>query len=154
MHQLLCVLLDPSFQLAQIRLALGAPNSSPLVASNPHDSPWIYKPQLLEGSLPATPPRYQYPASANMPCEADLPSSLPPRTQQIGHRLTKSLDMQFWANIYSMEITSNECLSKVQSLLSCPSKIAAARSFQGDEAQTFIDFLDRVSKWHARCFDD
>ena len=89
-----------------------------------------------------------------MPCQADISGTLPPRAQQIGHQLTESLDVQFWANIYSTEITSNECLSKVQALLSCPSKIAVARSFQGDEARTFIDFLDRVSKWRARYFDN
>jgi hypothetical protein len=67
------------------------------------------------------------------------------------HRLIQSLDMQFWASIYSTEITSNECLSKVRSLLSCRSKITVIRGFQGNEAQTFIDFLDQVSKLCALC---
>ena len=63
--------------------------------------------------------------------------------------------MQFWANIYSTDITSSECLSEVLSLLNCPSRIAVARSLQGSEAQTFIDFLDRVStKLHASCLGD
>lgn len=43
-----------------------------------------------------------------------------------------------------MEVTSNECLSEVCSLLSCPLKITAARNLQGNDAQVFIDFLDRV----------
>lgn len=62
------------------------------------------------------------------------------------HPITQSLDTQFWANIYSNKITSDECLSEVRSLLSCPSKIVVVRNFLGDEAQTFIDFLDQVSK--------
>lgn len=45
-----------------------------------------------------------------------------------------------------MDVTSNECLSEVRSLLSCPVKITVARSFRGNEAQTFIDFLDQVSR--------
>ena len=57
-------------------------------------------------------------------------------------------DVQFWANIYSVKITSDECLTKVQSLLTRRSNMNVARSFQGNEAQTFIDFLDRVSKPH------
>ena len=60
-----------------------------------------------------------------------------------------SLDMQFWTDIFSMEITSNECLTKVRSLLSCPFKISVARSFRENEAKTFIDFLDRVSEWRV-----
>jgi len=62
------------------------------------------------------------------------------------HRLIESVDTQFWTSIYSAEITSSERLLAVRSLLSCPSKIAVARSFKGNEAQTFIDFLDRVSE--------
>ena len=49
-----------------------------------------------------------------------------------------------------MEITSSECLSEVQFLLNCPSKITFARSFCGNEAQTFIDFLDRVRVQRAK----
>ena len=55
-------------------------------------------------------------------------------------------DTQFWSSIYSLEIASNECLKEVRSLLNCPTKITVARSFRGHEAQTIIDFLDRVSK--------
>jgi len=72
----------------------------------------------------------------------------------IDPRLVESLDVQFSTNIYSMEVTSNECLSEIRSLLSCPSKITVARSFQGNEAQTFIDFLDRVSKPCVPCLDN
>ena len=60
--------------------------------------------------------------------------------------LTKSLDTQFWTNIYLLEIPSSECLSTVRSLLTCPAKITAARGFQGNEAQKLIEFLDRVSQ--------
>lgn len=60
-------------------------------------------------------------------------------------------DTQFWANIYSLEIPSNECLSTIRSLLSCPTNINVAMSFQGDEAQKLIDFLDQASK-HCSTF--
>ena len=92
--------------------------------------------------------------TANMPCEPGLSGAIPLlRPQWTGHWFTGSLDVQFWTDIFSMEITSNECLTKVRSLLNCPSKIAIARSFRRNEAQTFIDFLDRVSKWRAPCLD-
>ena len=50
------------------------------------------------------------------------------------------------AEICSMEATSTECLWEVRSLLTCPPKVAAARSLEGNEAQEFVDFLDRVSE--------
>ena len=59
--------------------------------------------------------------------------------------LIESSDIQFSTNIYSTEVAPNECLSEVRSLLSCPSKIDAVRNLQGNDAQTFVDFLDRVS---------
>ena len=68
-----------------------------------------------------------------------------PRLRQIEHCLIESLDKQFWVNIYSIEVTSNECLAKIRTLLGCRSNMNVARSFQGNEAQTFIDFLDQVS---------
>ena len=55
-------------------------------------------------------------------------------------------DMQLWANIRPSEIPPNQCLSAIRSLLNCPTNITVARSFQGDEAQRLINFLDRVSK--------
>ena len=66
----------------------------------------------------------------------------------------ESLDIQFWTSIFSSEITSDECLSKVRSLLSCLSKITVARSFKGNEAQAFVDFLDRVSNLCASRLGD
>jgi hypothetical protein len=63
------------------------------------------------------------------------------------------LDMQFWANIYSSESSSDDCLPTIRSLLSCPTNITVARSFQGDEAQRLIDFLDRVSEPRSPCFN-
>ena len=54
--------------------------------------------------------------------------------------------MRLWPKIYSMGITSNECLTEVRSLLSCPSGMNLVRNFRGNEAQTFVDFLDQVSK--------
>ncbi|KAF9777894.1 kinase-like domain-containing protein [Thelephora terrestris] len=54
-------------------------------------------------------------------------------------------DARFWDNLCTSETSSNElCLSRARSLLSCPTKITVARSFQGKEAQRLIDFLDRV----------
>ena len=44
-----------------------------------------------------------------------------------------------------MEIPSNECLSKIQSLVSCPTKITVVRSFRGNQARAIINLLDRVS---------
>ena len=61
------------------------------------------------------------------------------------HPLIESLDTHSLIDICSMEITSDECLSEVHSLLSCQSKITAAKNLQGNEAHIFIDFLDRVS---------
>ena len=69
----------------------------------------------------------------------------------MNHRFTESSDIKFSANIYPMEITSNECISQIESLLSCPSKITLARSIQGTEAQTFIDFLDQVGRSYILC---
>ena len=82
-----------------------------------------------------------------MSCGTGLPGTPPPFCQQwTDSRLTDSSDKQFWTNIYSAEVNLSECLTNVQSLLSCPSKIAVAQSFQGNDAQIFIDFLDQVSK--------
>ncbi|KAF9787044.1 kinase-like domain-containing protein [Thelephora terrestris] len=57
--------------------------------------------------------------------------------------LIKPSDIHSSANIYSMEVTSNGCLSGVRSFLSSPSRINTSRNLQGDEARTFIDFLDQ-----------
>ena len=61
------------------------------------------------------------------------------------------LDIQFFTTLYSMKIPSSECLSAVQALLDCQSKIDFARNSQGKETQSFIDFLNQVSySSHAR----
>ena len=60
--------------------------------------------------------------------------------------LIESLATQFWLDLYTSEIPSKKCLLRVQSLLSCPTKVIVARNFQGNEAQRLVDFLDRVSK--------
>jgi len=80
-----------------------------------------------------------------MPSQADPPSTLSLRPQWLDCRLTESLDTQFWLSICAMEVTSSECLTEVRSLLSCRSNIDVARSLRGNEAQMFVDFLDRVS---------
>lgn len=51
----------------------------------------------------------------------------------------------FWTNIHASDIGSSEHLSEVQSLLNSPSTVALARSYQGREAQSFIDYLHQVS---------
>jgi hypothetical protein len=107
-------------------------------------------------ALPTTPLRQPWSGVVDMPREEVPPGTLPIlHPHWLDNPLIEVLDMQFWANIYSTEITSNECLSEVLSLLSCPSRIAVARSLRENEAQTFIDFLDRVStKLHAPCLGD
>ena len=84
-----------------------------------------------------------------MSCELG-PSSL--SSQRMDHPLTKSLEDCLSSDVYALEVASDECVSRVQSLLSCPSKISAARNFQGSQAETFVEFLDRVSKPYAPCF--
>ncbi|KAF9780033.1 kinase-like domain-containing protein [Thelephora terrestris] len=61
-------------------------------------------------------------------------------------------------NIRWMDATSDECLSELRSLLRCQTKITAARNLQGNEALTFVDFLDQVlarssldDKFQQRC---
>ena len=49
-----------------------------------------------------------------------------------------------------MEITSDECLTEFQSLLSCRSNVNAIRAFRGSKAQEFVDFLDQVNELHAQ----
>jgi hypothetical protein len=44
-----------------------------------------------------------------------------------------------------MDTTSTEGLSNVSTLVHSPSKIAVARSFRGDKAQSLINLIDRVS---------
>ena len=90
-----------------------------------------------------------------MVCEAGPSGTLPPLLpHQTDHQPIQPPDVQFWANLFSMETASNECLSKVRSLLGCPSGIAVARGFRGNEAQTFVDFLDRVSGLCGLCLDN
>lgn len=54
-------------------------------------------------------------------------------------------DPLFWDTIFVADITSAEGLSNFSTLIHSPSKITAARSLQGDQAQVFIDLIDRVS---------
>jgi hypothetical protein len=59
--------------------------------------------------------------------------------------LTQTLDALFWDAIFSMDITSTEGLSKISTLIHSPSKITAARSLRGDDAQRVIDLTDQAS---------
>ena len=92
-------------------------------------------------------PPLQFPSHAtDMPCETGHSNTLPLlHPQLVNNQWADLFDIRFWANIYSMSIDSSQCLSEVQSLLSCSSGIALVRSFRGNEAQMFVDFLDQVS---------
>lgn len=92
----------------------------------------------------------QYSSATNMPGETGR--SPPCHGLDISSLIHRSLlDIEFFTKLYLTEVASSECLSAVQSLLSCPSKVAFARSFQENEAQIFIDFLHQVS--HSSCFN-
>ena len=66
----------------------------------------------------------------------------------------ESLDAQSWSDLCTLEIISDECLPKLLAFLSCPSKIAVARSFQGSEAKALVGFLDQVSVLYASFLSD
>ena len=46
--------------------------------------------------------------------------------------------MQFWFDFFSAEIPSSECLWKVRSLLTCPTKIIVARSLLSETVVTSV----------------
>ena len=96
--------------------------------------------------FPCSPLTQQRPRVTKMSHETG--SSLPYPTDD---KPTESLDVQSWSELCALEITPNKCLSKLRLLLSCPSKVAAARSLQGSDAKTLINFLDRVSGLRASC---
>ena len=54
-------------------------------------------------------------------------------------------DALFWDTIFSIDITPAEGLSNIAILVHSPSKITIARSLRGDQAQTLVDLIDRVS---------
>ena len=87
-----------------------------------------------------------------MPCESGFspPSSATDRPSAY----SRLPDTQLCSDLYALEVTSNECLSEVRSLLSCPSKVSAVRSLQGSQAETFVEFLDRVCELCRSCFRD
>lgn len=62
-----------------------------------------------------------------------------------GQTLNQISDALFWDAIFSTDITSVEGLSNITTLLQSPSKIHVARNLLGDQAQSFIDLIDRVS---------
>ena len=84
------------------------------------------------------------PLVANTPTEMGPSGASPLCPSWVDQWLIGSLGVQIRAGICSTEITSDERISEVRSLLSCPFKIATARSLQGVEAQTLVDFLDKV----------
>ena len=123
---------------------------SPLPTPPSNNRSWASSLRPL-GRLLTTSPRRWGPYTANVSWGASPSSTLPlPCSQLMGRQLIGPLDIQYSANIYSTEITSNECISEVQSLLSSPLRIALARSIQGNNAQTLIDSLDRVHSYYVR----
>ena len=54
-------------------------------------------------------------------------------------------DPLFWDTIFSMDITSAEVLSSIATIVYSPTKVDMARELQGEEAQSFVDLIDRVS---------
>ena len=119
--------------------------ASPLPTPPSNDSSWAYSLRPL-GRLPVTSLRRWETYAANVSWGAGPSSTFPlPCSQLMGRQLIEPLDIQHSANNYSIEVTSNECISEVQSLLSSPLKIALARIIQGNNAQTLIDSLDCVS---------
>ena len=79
----------------------------------------------------------------------------PSLSYRINHwPIQEPLGVESWSDLHALEITSTECLSKLQSLLNCPSEIAAARSLKGNDAETLINFLDRVSEPCASCLSE
>ena len=91
---------------------------------------------------------------ANMSYGAGCSSTLPSlHLQAVDDQLVGSSDTQFLKAIHSADVDSSERLSEVQSLLNSPFKVTLVRSLQGNEAQTFIDALDRVSQSWLLCSD-
>jgi len=125
---------------------------SPLLTATSNDSPWTYKPRSL-GGLPTTPHNQRESNTANVSHGTGSSGicSLGVSSQRIDHRLIIFLGARFSTNIRSTGITSDECISEVQSLLGCSFKITLAMSIQGNEAQTFVDLLDQVSRLWVPC---
>lgn len=113
---------------------------SPL-ARNTRDDSLLYKLWSFRNLFPRHNPIPLRPRETGRPC-----SSPTDRPWLIG---VSSPDMQFLTRMYSVEITSDECLSVVQSLLNCPLNMALVRSFRGSDALVFIDFLDQASEPHS-----
>lgn len=82
--------------------------------------------------------------ATHVPRETGHSGIIPPSPQRVDHRQIDSQDTRFWTAMRPAEFTSDECLSKVQALQSCPFKISLVRDFGEDEAQAFVNFLDQV----------
>ena len=92
--------------------------------------------------LIVTDPRPQ----AAMPCDSETGASRTHLSLRLQWTTTHpTLDALFWDNVFSVDITPTEGLSIVTDLVNSPSKISEARSLQGDQAQSLIDLIDRVS---------
>lgn len=74
------------------------------------------------------------------PFESTMQDSFQPTASEIRW----PADTLFWDTIFSMNITSAECLPNISTLVHSPSKISEARSLQGDQAQSLIDLIDQV----------
>lgn len=77
--------------------------------------------------------------------EADSHSGIYPPLTSTRRVLTSDSDALFWEAIFSVDVTSAEGLSKIVALVHSPSQITMARSLRDDQAQAFVDLIDRVS---------
>ena len=102
----------------------------------------IYK--VIPRGFPLHPP-------VNMSCETGSRTPLFLHPQRADDRQIDSPDVPFWANMQSADIDWSDCLSEVQSLLNSPSKLTLTRSFEGTNAQMFINLLDHVSCSRPLC---
>lgn len=109
---------------------------------------WIHKPRRFS----CTPynPLGDTELRAFMLCETGPSGKSPSLCCYYGSTLTLALDALFWDTIYSMDIASAEGLSNITTLLHSPQKILDARNLRGDQAQRFIDLIDRVSDLDER----
>jgi len=131
----------PTFSLSIVSVTLTV---------NSYGGLWVYKPQSLGGSLSATPLR---PRQLSVNMSRGKTDTLPLHLQCACHPFIESSDTQFWTSLCTMDVTSDECLSKVQTLLTCPFMIALVRSFRGNQAQMLVDFLHHVSRLCASYSD-
>ena len=91
-----------------------------------------------------------------MPCEAGHSGALSPFLswgQQTHPSFTASSTTLLYDDIYMVDMSAEESVSNIRSLIHSPSWIAVARSLRGEEAQGLIDFIDQASGAQLQCHD-